>query len=286
MMKFFNLIAGEVKRIYGNKVLVGPSLVVCDEQTCDEVITAKNLGHCSNFDVIYNNFYANGTTTNPYLTYTGFNTFQYWADNQGSNKLNFILSECGMPRSTIDINSIPAGYSRKGTKGRTYLPSELAGIYQDTEVMQGDLAKNLVEKSVKDGTYPNVQGLLFFGNGDNPGRLSLNGGYGIAEYENFFIPPKNFVSTADTLTQVTNFQTNPNGTFPNGKLHIWCEEFMSHLWKDTPRQLTSSSPLGELQATGFIDSFATLQTKESDAMIKVRTIIATGIPNLIYPNEL
>lgn len=292
MMSFFNKVAGQLKMTYGDKVLVGPSIQMGNSGQVNEILTAVSLGFASNFDCLFNNYYGAGSTANPYVSFDGSDPMAYYKAQLDANptwkKLNLIFSECGMPGKNLDLNNIPAGYNKTGQKG--YIaPFPNTTNYTSTYVEQGQVASNLITQGLVNSTRNQyIQGLIFFADGDQPNRLSLEEGYGVSAYSSFFVPPTNaaFVSNTDTQAQVTAFNANPNTTaIPNGKLHIWSEEWMSHLWKNYPRVYDPAAS-NKQQSTEFLDDFTALSTRETNAMQATRTAIATGVPDLKYANQI
>jgi hypothetical protein len=283
MMDFFNQIAKMLHDVYGSKILVGPSIQFGNQGQCNEILAAMNAGFASNFDVLFNNYYAYNDTANPQINLSGFNPLAYYKTNRGANKLNVILSECGAGNKNIDINNLPANYSRQGQKGYTVTAPI---TYTNTETNQANVSKNLIVKMLKDPALNDVcQGLLYFGDSDQPGRSSLEAGYGVSIYESFFVPPTAFVSNADTQNWVNVFNANPTtAVIPTGKLFVAEEKYSSQMWRDTPKAFDPNG--NDYQATAFMPTLATLAANELPVMAAVRAEIASGVPNLIYANEI
>ena len=290
MMDFFNRVAGMLKMIYGDKIMVGPSVQIGGISQANEILTAVSLGLASNFDCLFNNFYCNGSPTDPYLAFDGFDVLSYYKQQLDTNptwrKLNIIMSECGIPRKVIDINDIPTTYTRNitGLQGYTVgYPNPI--VYTDMDLIQGSIAYNLIDKGLRTTRNQYIQGIILFGDADQVSRLSLESGYGVSVYNSFYVPSKNFATLADSKSYVDAYIANNNVTIPQNKLSIWAEEYMSHLWKDTPRNYDTANPSIH-QSTEFLDSFATLATKETNAMVQVRNIITSGVPDLKYINQI
>lgn len=303
MMKFFNDIAGQLHAVFGEKVMVGPCIQLGSQGQCDEIITALNAGYGSNFDILFNNYYGHGVETDPQINYDDFNAHAYYKANRGSNKLNIILSECGAGSLKVDINDMPNDYPAKGKQGYTPPANINYGTPAEktrTEEVQANVDRNMIIKFLKDTALNDVvQGVILFGDMNQPHRSSFVAGYGVAEYASFFNPPS--IPSGTTPTQVTadirvhinTFRNatnaNPNITgpaigIPRGKLALFEEKGSSHLWRDTPRQFNPSG--NDYQATAFMPTLAQLQTMELPAMGALRAEIALGVPNLIYANEV
>jgi hypothetical protein len=292
MANFFNQVAKQLKDVYGDRVFVGPSVQIGGSGQASEMSTALNtmevldpaiidpltlLPKRSYFDFIGNNFYCNGSTTQPYLTFNGgdpITTF-YSLVNE---KVPMIMTECGVPRKVIDWKENP--YSN---------PSF---VYTDFSVEQAGVATNLIKgflKGVNSSNtplvtpYPYVQGLCLFGSGDQPGRGSIDSKYGPSVYESFYQPAKNFVSLADSAIQVAAaisqgalvFPYTAPAPAPANKISYWEEKFMSHLHNDTPRAVNLTTTAPSFQSGSFGDSVAQMVTKELPAMAAVRNEIAT-----------
>lgn len=283
MMDFFNRIARDLHNVYGNKVIVGPSVQFANQGQVDEILTAINAGLASNFDLLFNNYYGYSNPANPTVNVNDFDAMAYYKANRGANKLNVVLSECGIGSRGIDVNNVPAGYDKKnGTKG--FIPTTPV-TYTSFETNQAAVGRNLIVKLLKTPAYSDVcQGLFYFGDFDQTYRSSLESGYGVSTYDSFIVPATNFVSNADTRAQIAAFNANPNAVIPAGKLFVFEEKASGQLWKTTPKDF---DPLGnDYQAAANMPTLATQAANELPVMAAVRAEIALGVQNLIYANEI
>jgi hypothetical protein len=304
MMDFFNRIAGLLHDVYGEKVLVGPSIQMANAGQVNEIVAALNLGHGSNFDILFNNYYGHSTEDDPHITFNDFNPMAYYKSVRGNNKLNVMLSECGCGNKKIDVNDIPANYPPNGSnKNYTVTaPINYGSALEITraEQVQASVDRNMVVKFLKDAALNDIiQGIFIFGDMDQPHRSSLEAGYGVATDDSFFNPPSTATGSTPAAQRAdirswlgvysAAIAANPTAAgstlgIPRGKLAIFEERTSSHLWRDTPRQFNPNG--NDYQATAFMPTLAQLQAAELPSMGALRAEIALGVPHLLYSNQI